>query len=297
MMKQDREPVLSHDGDVMRHYDDWTDDFYIEWWHTDHVHFGLFEGDESLVKSEHRSASKEFTRGLERMIEAIVAPAMIENDHHVVDASCGIGGTAIYLAKTRGCAVTGINVSTRQLEIARKKSAEARLEQRVGFEYGNCARHLPIISDSVDVIVNIESACHYSDRAQFLREVRRILKPGGRIVATDWLMGDNLSDDQIELHTRPMYAPWALQSLESPSSYIPLLRDAGLRLLEFEGFEGKDSDNPRLLQESYRLLKGMEFCGLLPARLRPMMEKVRSLEVAWRNGCFELGRYCAVKPE
>ncbi len=297
-LEQQREPVLSaHDRDVVHHFEDWTDDFYVKWWHVDHVHLGLFEGDEALVKSELRAESKEFGRGLERMIEAIVAPVTIEKDHHVVDAGCGMGGTAVYLAKTRGCRVTGVNVSPRQLEIARKKAAAAGLEQRVGFECGNCSRSLPIASDSVDVVINIESACQYSDRPRFLREVRRILKPGGRIVATDWLMSDGLTADQLDTYIRPMYGPWALQSMESPSSYIPLLRDAGLTVLEFEGFDGKDMDNQRLLQNSYRFLKGMEFCGQLPARFRPMMEKVRTLEVAWRNGCFELGRYCAVKPE
>ena len=297
-LDQQREPVLSaHDRDVARHFEDWTDDFYVKWWHVDHVHLGLFEGDEALVKSELRAESKEFARGLERMIEAIVAPVTIEKDHHVVDAGCGMGGTAVYLARTRGCRVTGVNVSARQLEIARKKAAEAGLEQRVGFEYGNCSRSLPIASDSVDVVINVESACQYSDRPRFLREVRRILKPGGRIVATDWLMSDGLTADQLDTYVRPMYEPWALQSMESPSSYIPLLRDAGLTVLEFEGFDGKDMDNQRLLRNSYRFLKGMEFCGQLPARFHPMMEKVRTLEVAWRNGCFELGRYCAVKPE
>jgi len=296
-VEQHPEPALSaHDRAVASHFDDWTDDFYIRWWHADHVHFGLFEGEESLVGSELRAESGEFARGLERMIEVLVAPAAIEENHQVVDAGCGIGGTAIHLAGTRGCMVTGVNVSTRQLEIAREKAAAAGLERRVRFEYGNCSHHLPLASDSVDVVVNIESACMYSDRGRFLREVRRILKPGGRIVATDWLMSDGLTTERIETYIRPMYAPWALQSMESPSSYVPLLREAGLTLLEFEGFDGRDEDNLRLLSENYRILRGIEFCGRLPARVRTMMEKIRTLEAAWRNGCFELGRYCAVKP-
>ncbi len=297
-MDQRDEPAASaHDREVARHYDELTEDFYIKSWNPDHIHFGLFEVGECPEKGEPLAGSEEFARGLERMVEAIVTPAMIEKDHRVVDAGCGIGGTAIHLAKTRGCVVTGVNLSTRQLEIARKKVLDAGLDQRIGFEYGNCSHSLPFGNDTIDVVVNIESACHYSDRERFLHEVRRILKPGGRIVAMDWLMCDGLTNDQHEQYIRPLFEPWAMRSLESRSTYTRRLRGAGLVVVEFEGFNGKDVDNQRLVQNNYQILRGLEFCGLLPAKLRRLMEKFQVLDVAWQSGCFELGRYCALKPE
>ena len=236
------------------------------------------------------------TRGLERMIEAIVAPAAIGESCHVVDAGCGIGGTAIYLARTRGCTVTGVNLHRGQLEIARGKARDASLAHRIGFEYGNCSHHLPFAGDSIDVVVNIESACHYSDRGQFLREVCRILKPGGRIVAMDWLMRDGTSAEQYDRYIRPVCEHWALSGLESLSTYAGRLRGAGLTVLECAGFEGKDIGNLRLVENYSRVLKGLGFCGLLPARFLPVMHRFAALEKAWQSGCFELGRYCAAKP-
>ena len=288
--------VSDHDREAARHFDELTRDFYMNWWNTDHIHLGVFEGGECPAKGQLLAGSAPVATGLERTIEVIVAPATIEESHHVVDAGCGIGGTAIYLARTRGCMVTGVNLSTEQIEIAREKVAEAGLERRIGFEYGNCSHHLPFLSDSIDAVVNIESACHYGDREQFLREVRRILKPGGRIVAMDWLMRDGLTADQLEQYIRPMYEPWAIRSLESRATYTRRLRDAGLEVLEFEGFDGKDMDNRRLVQDGYRIMKGLQFCGLLPAKLRRMLDKFGVLDAAWRSGCFELGRYCASKP-
>lgn len=287
--------VSDHDREAARHYDELTTDFYMKWWNSDHIHLGVFEDGECPAKGQPVASSTPFARALERTIEIIVTPAMIEESHHVVDAGCGIGGTAIHLARTRGCAVTGVNLSTKQLEIAREKVAEAGLERRIGFEFANCSQHLPFRSDSIDAVVNIESACHYGDRERFLREVRRILRPGGRIVAMDWLMRDGLTTDQLEQYIRPMYEPWAIRSLESRATYTRRLRDAGLEVLEFEGFNGKDMDNRRLVENNYRILKGLEFCGLLPAKLQLMMERYRTLDAAWRNECFELGRYCALK--
>ncbi|MCY4489230.1 MAG: methyltransferase domain-containing protein [Deltaproteobacteria bacterium] len=297
MDHHDESGVSAQDRAVASHFDELTVDFYMKSWNPDHLHFGLFEAGECPEKGEPLVGSAEFERGLERMIDVMVAPALIGEDHHVVDAGCGIGGTAIYLAKTKGCMVTGVNLSRKQLEIAEKKVVDAGLEDRIDLEYGNCSLALPFAGDSIDAVVNVESACHYSDRERFLREVRRVLKPGGRIVATDWLMRDGLTVDQHEKYIRPMYEPWAIPGLESRSTYSRRLRDAGLTVLEFEGFNGKDVDNQRLVQNNYQILRGLEFCGLLPAKLRRLMEKFQVLDVAWQSGCFELGRYCALKPE
>jgi ubiquinone/menaquinone biosynthesis C-methylase UbiE len=45
--------------------------------------------------------------------------------------------------------------------------------------------HIP--SDSVDVLLNIESAFHYPDKPAFLKEVHRVLKPGGQFLIADLL--------------------------------------------------------------------------------------------------------------
>ena len=135
---------------------------YIGTWNPEHFHSGLFEAGEYPGEGEAFAGPASLTRGLERMIEAVVAPAAIRENHHVVDAGCGIGGTAIYLARTRGCTVTGVNLHRVQLEIAQGKAKDAGLERRVGFEYGDCSRHLPFADESIDTVVNIESACHFA---------------------------------------------------------------------------------------------------------------------------------------
>lgn len=295
MNEHDNRHAAEPEHAAERYFMETTRSFYIDGWNPDHIHFGLFEDGQWPEEHERLAESPVMAWALERMIEEIVAPAGIREDHHVVDAGSGVGGTAIYLAKTRGCAVTGVNLSRLQLEKARKKAVDAGLSDRVGFEYGDCSRRLPFEDDSVDVVVNIESACHFDDRGRFLREVRRVLKPEGRIVAADWLARDDLTSDQYRKYIKPLLEPWALQPLESRGTYIGRLHDAGLELMQFEGFGGRDAGNLRIIEGRLRNLVRLWFGGLLTDEQSRWMEMLGPLYAAWRDGFFELGRYCAEK--
>ena len=169
------------------------------------------------------------------------------------------------------------------------------MEDRISYEYADCARSLPFDDSSTDVVVNIESACHYSDRRQFVREVSRILKPGGRIVAMDWMARDGLSAAEHEKYIAPLCEPFAVHGLESQSTYSEMLRGTGLEVLQFAGFDGKDADNLRLVENSYNLLATLQFAGVETPGIRMLFEQFSSLCEAWRSGCFELRRYCAKK--
>ncbi len=180
--------------------------------------------------------------------------------------------------------------------MAAGKASDAGLDDRVRFEFADCSLSLPFADASVDVVVNIESACHYDDRRQFLHEVSRILKPSGKIVATDWMARDGLAAEEYDKYIVPLCEPFAVQGLESQSTYSEKLREAGLEVLEFEGFGGKDADNMRLVGNAYSLLATLRFAGVETPGTRALIDQFQTLYEAWSNGSFELKRYCAEKP-
>jgi len=186
------------------YYKEHTEGLYLSGWNPDHIHWGLFEPGECPAYNERLAGSKGLARALVRMIEAIIEPAGIQARHHVVDAGCGVGGTAIHLAKTRGCRVTGINLSPTQLEMAAEKASNEGVADRVSFGRADCSKSLPFADGSVEAVVNIESACHYGNRDQFFREASRILKPSGRLAASDWMVPDGLSREQYDQWVSPM---------------------------------------------------------------------------------------------
>ena len=147
VLKPMDDPQAPHSPDHRRqvegYFDEFTPGFYLQGWSRDHMHFALFEPGECPGPGESLVDSPGMAQALVRMVDTIVAPAEIREDHHVVDAGSGVGGTALRLASTVGCRVTGLNLSDRQMETARRKTAEAGLAGRVRFEHADCCRSLP----------------------------------------------------------------------------------------------------------------------------------------------------------
>ena len=279
-----------------RYYDDNTPGIYLRGWNRDHIHFGLFEPGECPGPGEVLADSEGLARAVTRMVDVIVEPAAIEKGHHVLDAGCGVGGTAVHLGRTKGCRVTGVNINRMQLEMAGQKASDSGLVGRIDFQYADCSLSLPFADESIDIVVNIESACHYGDRSRFLRETSRVLKPSGKIVAMDWMARDGLTKEEYDKYIVPLCQPFAVSGLESQSTYSEKLRSAGLEILEFESFHGKDADNIKLVEYAHNLLTTLQFAGVETPGIRRLSDQFGTLSAAWKSGNFELRRYCAQKP-
>lgn len=289
--------MSSHEAAVVREYDDWHD-YWIRTTLSGAMHSCLFDKGRApdeldAPQSEMAELNAEGTR---RMTDVVTAPAAICADDHVVDAGCGFGAAVIHLSRRHGCKATGVNINRRQLEVAKNMVAAAGLEESVDFRYADCSRRLPFEDASVDVVVNMESACYYSDRTRFLREVARILKPGGRFVTEDFMTPDDLTAEGLQKHVEPYCRVWILHSLESQASYTRKLRETGFELVEFAGFDGADDYNIRLLEQSHRKITRALFAGDQTPGLLELNRRFGIMALAWRGGYISLKRFLARKP-
>ena len=154
----------------------------------------------------------------------------------VLDVGCGTGLLTREMAALVGPAgrVAGVDASTDMLARARQRCADL---PQVGFAEAG-AEALPEAGASFDAAACVQVLLYVPDVAAALAEMRRVLKPGGRvvIVETDWrgtVLG--CADDPL---TRRVLAGWdaAVPSPNLPVRLIPLLRELGFAAVRVEPF-------------------------------------------------------------
>jgi ubiquinone/menaquinone biosynthesis C-methylase UbiE len=118
----------------------------------------------------------EFQALAKRMAEGLAPGA------RVLEVAPGPGYFAIELAKLGNYAITGLDVSETFVEIARKNAREAGVA--VDFQHGNASR-MPFADGSFDLILCRAAFKNFSEPVEALREMRRVLRPGGRAVIID----------------------------------------------------------------------------------------------------------------
>ena len=100
----------------------------------------------------------------------------------LLDVGVGDGNTSIEAAR-RGATVTGIDLTPRQLELARARAAAEGVT--VTLDEGN-AEELPYPDGEFDVVVSVVGVIFAPDAARAARELARVCRPGGTVVVVSW---------------------------------------------------------------------------------------------------------------
>ena len=114
--------------------------------------------------------------------EIIFSQTRIEKEDTVADIGAGTGYLTLELAK-KAAQVIAVDNSSQMLSIARKEAGKAGLSN-IRFLDGN-AEELPVEDEQVDLVYANMLLHHVNDPLQVFKEMRRILKPGGKVIITD----------------------------------------------------------------------------------------------------------------
>jgi len=180
------------------------------------IHFGYFEkGTESHEES------------LLKMNEVMARHARVSRTDRVLDAGCGIGGSALWLAENIGCSVDGVTIAPFQAAKARAAAEKRTLADRARF---HCLDYLslPFPAASYDVVWGLESVLHAENKKSFIREASRLLKNKGRIVLAEYVLRESPPFNDKEKATIETWLDgWAVPNLLTAGEYRQLLGEAG----------------------------------------------------------------------
>ena len=130
----------------------------------------------------------------------------------LLEVGCGNGLQAIHIHnKYAPALIKAIDLNSDNIDIA-KNEAESKGVQCVDFSVDDAQELSTIEDNSIDVVINIESAFHYPDKASFLKQIYRVLKPGGSFVIADILARKRKGNPLKNSWKRKMsYHHWSLE--------------------------------------------------------------------------------------
>lgn len=180
------------------------------------LHMGLFQDPrEPLLPAQ--------LRAKRHMAEA----ASLQRGQIVVEAACGVGSTARYLAEHCGVRVCATNIAEAQIAEARDLTERAHLSDLVDFRYADY-HELPFPDASFDVWWCQEALLYSVDKRRVLEEAIRVVRPGGRLIMSDLLLDERVVGAEREDFTAKLKAPaiWPIERWDE------LLRELPVAVLE-----------------------------------------------------------------
>ena len=248
------------------------------------IHYGLWGPD---TKSDEEA--------LLRANQTLVRGCNLGPGQQVLDAGCGVGGMAIWLAKEYDVHVIGLTNCEPHVGLAMEQAEQRGVGHLVEFRYGDFME-MPFPNAWFDAVLNHETYCYAPDKLTYLQGVRRVLKPGGRWQAVDGFLGDKLLSESEETIHAGMQRGWHTPPLER-------WRDV-LATLEIAGFEkiGEQNLDSEVAPATERLCRVWNLFGDLftpPSQswaYKEFRDGVFNYHEGLRQGVFSYRLIFGVKP-
>jgi cyclopropane fatty-acyl-phospholipid synthase-like methyltransferase len=235
------------EADVNAYYNQ-TQNHYQRWWQLNKgmaLHYGLwFDGTTSFVEA------------LNNTNEYLAEQVNIQQDQTVLDAGCGVGGSAIFLAKKYNCHVTGITLSNLQINTSINNARKHDVSHLTDFMLQDYSR-TKFENNSFDIIWACESSSSATNKQKMTDEWFRLLKPGGKLVLSDFFKTNETKAKDNNLLAR-WTELWAMNPLVTSNFLAGKLIDSGFII-------ATNTDLTHLINKTVTRMLKSYWLGLIPA--------------------------------
>jgi hypothetical protein len=202
----------------------------------------------------------------------------------LLDVASGAGTSVLLAAREHGCVVVGVEYGERAVVEARRAADAAGLRDSVSFTVGD-AEALPLDDGEFDAVLCECSLCTFGDKPRALAEIRRVLRPDGRLALCDVVVDRPRLPPELD---GPLATLACVGEALSRQGYEGLLAEAGLRPT---AVESRADDAAALAERVLDRLRGARVLGLDRAEESPIatgetIEVVRAARRAVAEGAL-----------
>ncbi len=164
-----------------------------------------------------------------RLTDLVIDKLNVHSGQRLLDVGCGNGAPAVRLVRSRDVDVVSIDIGAYQLQLAKERVRLEGLDDRITVQYAD-VNDMPFEPESFDAAWSAECLIHVPDWTVALRNIARVLRPGGRLVVTDCV-----ERAPVDADTRAFLDNYyaSVHCLYNKLDEIPgKVSDAGLELVE-----------------------------------------------------------------
>jgi arsenite methyltransferase len=173
----------------------------------------------------------------------------------LLDVASGAGTSALLAAREFDASVAGVDLGEGAVLGATEAARAEGLEDRVGFAVGD-AESLTLADASFDAVLCECSLCTFPDKPRAVTEMRRVLRPGGRVAISDVVIDPERLPEEL---LGPIATIACVGSALPLSGYEELLADAGLEVF---AVESRDEDTAKFAERIEERLRGARLLGV-----------------------------------
>jgi len=161
--------------------------------------------------------------GGRRSTEELFNLAQLQAGQKTLDVGCGVGTTAIQMARRFGVAVTAVDISPLMLERARRNVQRVGLGRDIEVEQGDIVA-LRFADNTFDRVI-AEAVTMFVDRLRAAKELVRVCQPGGMVLATEFFWRQPPTEEAREIFLGQVCPGMQLDKLDG---WVRIYEDAGL---------------------------------------------------------------------
>ncbi len=182
----------------------------------EHIHWGYWENPNSA-----NGSIEDFQNASKALSKKLLALANIVDGQAVLEVGCGFGGTiSLINEEFHDLKIVGVNIDQRQIDRAKQKVFQKNGND-ISFIQGDACK-LPFNDNSFDIVLAVECIFHFPDRNHFFSEAYRVLKGGGQLVLSDFVLSfdfPNLFNMSLKKSGIPFYGNIQLCTCEAYESF------------------------------------------------------------------------------
>ena len=249
------------------------------------IHYGIYEEPSTSMQQATENATR-------RLLEIALRKSGTFPPKEIIDLGSGPGGSAHFLAQQTAATVTCADLCAHHHRENETLAAVLGLADRIRTWTGSFEKMPDEWGGQFDLAWSQEALCHAADKAAALREIRRVLRPGGVLVFSDILLSETAPAREAEAFTKVN----ALSSWSTARDHLRDLAEAGFTETEHIDWTPHLGENFRRMRSQIDAYRDQLLSQGVPSALLESFATSLDQRLAWREGSvLEWGAFCVMR--